>query len=589
MVDIWRGFTSVWLVDFEYSYDQYGLPKPFCMVAKNYFTRQEIRLWGDELTRRKSPPFPIGPTDIFVAYSAHAEASAFLALGWPQPVTVLDPYVEMKLLTNGRKRPQDFKLVSVLQALGLPHMDVAEKQTLQDRCGQGPPFTAEERAVLSDYCAEDSVCLERLLPVIAPYLHLPQSFLRGRYMWNLARLARHGIPMDYDGFTAFQQAGERLTEVLINEYDRPYGAFKNGHFTHRVWLAWCTAHNIPWPVTATGLAETKGKTFSRMAREYPDVAIMAELQATLDQLKQQELHVYPDGRHRPWLNPFGTLTGRNMPSPTQYIFGAPAWMRGYIQAPPGYAFAHIDWSGQEIGVVAALSDDREMIAMYNTGDPHLAFGQRIGLIPTWVTKEGVKATHSREREICKVLLFGVNYGMSKYGFARRANIPLLQAELIIDRHRYIFRRYWEWVEEMLETAFLRHSIETCFGWRFHINRWRSRRYGDGGFNARTIQDFPAQATGAEIMRLAVIWGLEAGLPIGGVVHDAIVLTSPLERIEADVAQCQYLMEMAGKRVLNGFRLFSEAKVYLCPGRMLEPRGEHTWNIVQETLEKMAVG
>jgi DNA polymerase-1 len=586
MPDIWRGFTSVWLVDFEYAFDRNGLPRPFCMVAKNFFTGQEIRLFGDELTRRKAPPFPIGPTDIFVAYSAHAEASAFLALDWSQPPTILDLYVEMKLLTNGRQKPQDYKLPSVLQSLGLPHMDVAEKKALQERCVQGPPFTAEEQAILSEYCAEDSIALQRLLPVIAPYIDLPQAFLRGRFMWNLARLARHGIPMDYDGFTAFQQAGAHLMTALIEAYDRPYQAFQQGHFVHQRWLEWCEQQAIAWPRTPTGLADTKGQTFARMAEAYPSVAGMAELQATLDQLKKQELRVYPDGRHRPWLNPFGTLTGRNMPSPTQYIFGAPAWMRGYIQAPPGHAVAYIDWSGQEIGVVAALSGDREMIAMYNTGDPHLAFGQRIGLIPSWVVKEHVKDTHDRERNICKILLFGVNYGMSKYGFARRANIPLLQAELIIDRHRSIFRRYWAWVEETLEVAFLRHSIETCFGWRFHIDRWRSRHRNDGGFNPRTIQDFPAQANGAEIMRLAVTWGLEAGLPIGGIVHDAVVLVSPVERVTHDVEHCQYLMEMAGKKVLDGFRLFSEAKIYPYPQRMFESRGQRTWQIVQGVLDKV---
>jgi DNA polymerase I len=258
-------------------------------------------------------------------------------------------------------------------------------------------------------------------------------------------------------------------------------------------------------------------------------------------------------------------------------------MRGYIQAPLGYAVAYVDWAGQEIGVAAALSGDRELTAMYNTGDPHWAFGQRIGLIPSWVTKEGVKQTHERERNICKTLLFGVNYGMSKYGFAKRAGIPLLQAEMIIEQHRRIFRRYWEWVDEVLERAFLQRSIETCFGWRYHIGGRRSRRYGDGGVNPRTIQDFPAQATGAEIMRLAVMWGVEAGLGIGGIVHDAIVLTSPIERIEADVAECRRLMEMAGKHVLDGFRLFSEVKVYPHPQRMFEGRGRRTWDIVQRTF------
>ena len=131
--------------------------------------------------------------------------------------------------------------------------------------------------------------------------------------------------------------------------------------------------------------------------------------------------------------------------------------------------------------------------------------------------------------------------------------------------------------------------QTCFGWTFYIPGRRSRWANDGGVNPRTIQDFPAQANGAEIMRLAVIWGVEAGLPIGGIVHDAIVLCSPKEQADEEIAKCQYYMEMAGKAVLDGFRLFSEVKRYPHPQRVLESRGQRTWDIVQSTLYHLSVG
>jgi DNA polymerase I len=554
------------------------------MVALERFSGQEIRLWMEELTARRSPPFPIGPRDIIVTYAATAEASAFLALGWPNPQTILDLYVEFRMLTNGRQKPPDYKLASALAAYGLPHLFAMEKKALQDRCVQGPPFAPEEVPVILEYCAEDSRALQQLLPCMLPSLDLPQCFLRGRYMWNLAKIQQVGIPMDYAGFQALTDAWTDVKTALIEEYDASYRTFHNGQFSHAHWLQWCEDQGIEWPRTETGRAETKVKTFQSMAKPYPAIAPMAELQATLNQMKAHELIVYPDGRHRPWMNPFGTLTGRNMPPPTKYVFGAPAWLRGYIQAPPGSAVVYLDWSGQEIGIVAALAGDKAMQTMYNTGDPHLAFGQYIGLIPDWVTKERVKETHGRERDICKVLLLGVNYGLSARGFARQAQIPLWQAEAMVAQHRRLFAQYWAWVERVIETAYLRQEIETVFGWRFHnVVRPRKVCGTDAGVNPRTIQDFPAQANGAEIMRLAVCWMVEAGLHVGGVVHDAIVLTAPLAHVNDHITQAQHYMEQAGRKVLGGFRLFSDQSIYPYPQRFLEKKGQRMWDIVQAAL------
>ena len=40
----------------------------------------------------------------------------------------------------------------------------------------------QERADIFDYCAGDSIALERLLPVMLPQIDLPRALLRGRYM-----------------------------------------------------------------------------------------------------------------------------------------------------------------------------------------------------------------------------------------------------------------------------------------------------------------------------------------------------------------------------------------------------------------------
>ena len=87
------------------------------------------------------------------------------------------------------------------------------------------------------------------------------------------------------------------------------------------------------------------------------------------------------------LSPFRASTGRNQPSNTKFIFGPAVWLRGLIHPAPDYGLAYVDWSQQEFGIAAALSDDANMQAAYNSGDPYLAFAKQAKAIPP----EGTKA------------------------------------------------------------------------------------------------------------------------------------------------------------------------------------------------------
>jgi hypothetical protein len=98
----WRGrFPDEWHIDFEYREDANHLPLPVSLFAfeRNSGTAQFFR--RDELLKLKQAPFNTGPDSLIVAYAANAEMSCFLALGWPLPVNILDPYVETIAAING--------------------------------------------------------------------------------------------------------------------------------------------------------------------------------------------------------------------------------------------------------------------------------------------------------------------------------------------------------------------------------------------------------------------------------------------------------------------------------------------------------
>src|SRR5215472_11466891 len=93
-------FREVWFLDTEFFQPDGELPRPICLVAREYFTGVVIRrwLWGQE---SPGAPFGVGPDVAVVCYSAPAEWSVYLALGWPLPVRIIDLYVEYRWLLSG--------------------------------------------------------------------------------------------------------------------------------------------------------------------------------------------------------------------------------------------------------------------------------------------------------------------------------------------------------------------------------------------------------------------------------------------------------------------------------------------------------
>ena len=92
-----------------------------------------------------------------------------------------------------------------------------------------------------------------------------------------------------------------------------------------------------------------------------------------------------------------------------------------------------------------------------------------------------------------------------------------------------------------------------------------------------------QANGAEMLRVACIMGVEAGVKICAPVHDAILIEASSEAIEEQVCIMQGLMAEASAIVLGGFELRSDVKIIPSPERYLDPRGKAMWERVEELL------
>src|SRR5262249_8956202 len=149
------------------------------------------------------------------------------------------------------------------------------------------------------------------------------------------------------------------------------------------------------------------------------------------------LPVGADGRGRCMLSPFSTVTSRNAPKSSEFIFAYPAWLRSLVRPATGRGIAYVDWCAQEHGLAAALSRDAHMMRAYQTGDPYLVLAIDSGRAPTGATK----ATHGQIREIFKVVMLAASYGMKERTLARQLDCDVLEALALLARHRRAYPRF----------------------------------------------------------------------------------------------------------------------------------------------------
>jgi hypothetical protein len=540
------------------------------MVAKCLITGKVLHLWGDDL---KDCPFECSDAEIFVAYYASAETSCFDVLSWPHPRRVVDLFAEFRRITNGRFPPCGSGLIGALLYFGLPSIAGEDKEGMRTLIMSGGPWSETERDAILAYCESDVDALVQILPHLLPLfwqsdVQLGQAFLRGRYMAALGVVENNGVPIDVALLDRLMCNWDAIKANLIAAVDVHYGVYDGTRFVSRHFDGYLAQRGIPWPRALSGALLLDNDTFRDQAKTHPELRALHELRTTLGQLRLNELSIGPDARCRTLLSAFRAKTGRNQPSTSKFIFGPSRWIRHLIKPEPGRALAYVDWSSQELAVAGALSGDPLLWDAYEGGDPYIAFAIKAGVAP----KGATKASHPTERDQCKSIVLGVNYGMSAVGIAAKSGIHVDRARELLRLHRATYHVFWSWAEANVNHVLLGKPLETVFGWRIHFPPNCGAIIND-----RSILNWPMQAHGAEMMRLAVAQAVEEGLKICAPVHDALLLEGPADAIEAHAARLAQIMGDASEIVLGkGKRCRTDTKIVKAPDRYVDDKDDGTF-------------
>ncbi|MGH2450100.1 MAG: DNA polymerase I [Candidatus Limnocylindria bacterium] len=172
--------------------------------------------------------------------------------------------------------------------------------------------------------------------------------------------------------------------------------------------------------------------------------------------------------------------------------------RAFVAGVPEHVLLAADYSQIELRVLAHVSGDPALAEAFRAGaDVHTRTAAAgFGVPESEVTKE--------QRNVAKMLNFGIVYGMSDFGLAWRMGMPREQAATFIDEY---FRRYAQVRRYIVETkAFCLEQgyVETLLGRRRYIPDMASANSAVRGAAERMAINMPIQGTAADIMKIAMV-------------------------------------------------------------------------------------
>jgi DNA polymerase I len=173
-------------------------------------------------------------------------------------------------------------------------------------------------------------------------------------------------------------------------------------------------------------------------------------------------------------------------------------IRRAFVAEPGTVLITADYSQIELRLLAHLSRDPALIQAFHDGqDIHTAVAAQINSVPLdQVTKQ--------QRSGAKMVNFGIVYGITAFGLARRLGISNTAAEEIITSYKKRFAGITTFLQECVDQAQRFGYVETMLKRRRPILDIDSTNPSRRAFAERTAINSVVQGSAADLIKLAMV-------------------------------------------------------------------------------------
>ena len=424
------------------------------------------------------------------------------------------------------------------------------------------PMSALKPAEILDYAAEDADVAFRLYGALSrevsekgvgralaeaeePLVKILIDMEREGVKIDVGALKEYGRELDAEimeklrAIYAYSSPGfnpdspKQLSAMLFEELGLPAGGVKK---------------------TSSGQYTTDEKTLSRLVGAHPVVQDILEYRACakrkstyVDKLPQL---IDAEGRVHTTFSQSFTETGRlsssnpnlqNIPVRTER---GKMIRRSFVARDENHLLVSADYSQIELRLMAAFSGDEAMMSAFRRGeDIHRDTASRIyGVGPEAVTKE--------QRGNCKMVNFGIIYGISAFGLSQRLKIPRKEAADLIESYFALYPKVKEYMSKAISSAREKGYAETILGRRRTLRDINSRNATARQAAERDAINTPIQGSAADLVKVAMV-KVDRALKERRMrskmvlqIHDELLFDAPKEEAEELMALAKREMEAA---------------------------------------------
>ena len=172
--------------------------------------------------------------------------------------------------------------------------------------------------------------------------------------------------------------------------------------------------------------------------------------------------------------------------------------KAFIPSDENHTFLSADYSQIELRIMAAMSQDEEMLKAFNEGkDIHAITAAKIYQIPE-------NEVDGDMRRKAKTANFGIIYGISAFGLSQRLNIPRSEAKELIDGYFRNFPKIKQFMDKQIELARNQGFVQTIKGRKRYLSDINSANAVVRGMAERNAINAPIQGSAADIIKIAMI-------------------------------------------------------------------------------------
>ncbi len=223
-------------------------------------------------------------------------------------------------------------------------------------------------------------------------------------------------------------------------------------------------------------------------------------------------------------------------------------IRSAFVAEQGYRLLSADYSQVELRILAHVSGEPKLREAFARGeDIHTTTAAEVlGKDPATLTKD--------ERNVAKMVNFGIIYGISAFGLSENLEIPREDAQAYIDAYLSRFPLVQDFIQRTIEQAARDGYVTTLLGRRRPVPEIRAGNRQTRSLGERLAVNSVMQGTAADVIKVAMIAihrrlreeGRAARLVLQ--VHDELVLEAP--ETEASAVRELVREEMCGAYPLD---------------------------------------